>query len=311
MQVKIEESWRSQLQEEFDKPYFARLAAFVREEYRTQRVCPVNGDLFRVFNLCPFDRVRVVILGQDPYPDPRFYYGICFSVPDGVPIPGSLQNIFREVHDDTGRPVPASGRLERWVAQGVLSMNTIFTTRAFRSGSHRGRGWEEFSGAVIRRLNERRDHLVFLLWGAAAQQKAALIDPERHLVLTAAHPSPRSADRGEGCAAVSTRWRSGSISAAFCCAAAPQSRKTRWSRRSLRRRITAPENSSHPRPRCDPLRKARVVKIVFIDRTPCATQRSSRPDAGTGRPVSSCTSRKMFCSEPGIGTPSGTEKQIP
>lgn len=164
MQVKIEESWRSQLQEEFDKPYFARLAAFVREEYRTQRVCPVNGDLFRVFNLCPFDRVRVVILGQDPYPDPRFYYGICFSVPDGVPIPGSLQNIFREVHDDTGRPVPASGRLERWVAQGVLSMNTIFTTRAFRSGSHRGRGWEEFSDAVIRRLNERRDHLVFLLW---------------------------------------------------------------------------------------------------------------------------------------------------
>lgn len=117
-------------------------------------------------------------------------------MPDGVPIPGSLQNIFREVHDDTGRPVPASGRLERWVAQGVLSMNTIFTTRAFRSGSHRGRGWEEFSDAVIRRLNERRDHLVFLLWGAAAQQKAALIDPERHLVLTAAHPSPRSADRG-------------------------------------------------------------------------------------------------------------------
>lgn len=165
MQVKIQESWRTQLQEEFDKPYFARLAAFVREEYRTQRVCPVNRDLFRVFNLCPFDRVRVVILGQDPYPDPRFYYGICFSVPDGVPIPGSLQNIFREVHDDTGRPVPASGRLERWVAQGVLSMNTIFTTRAYQSGSHRGRGWEEFSDAVIRRLSERRDHLVFLALG--------------------------------------------------------------------------------------------------------------------------------------------------
>lgn len=124
-------------------------------------------------------------------------------MPDGVPIPGSLQNIFREVHDDTGRPVPASGRLERWVAQGVLSMNTIFTTRAFRSGSHRGRGWEEFSDAVIRRLNERRDHLVFLLWGAAAQQKAALIDPERHLVLTAAHPSPRRPTGGSSAAAIS------------------------------------------------------------------------------------------------------------
>ena len=154
MRVRIEESWRRRLQPEFDKPYFARLAEFVREEYRTQRVCPVNRDLFRVFDLCPFDRVRVVILGQDPYPDPRFYYGICFSVPDGLPVPGSLQNIFREIHDDTGRPVPASGRLERWVVQGVLPMNSILTVRAFRSGSHRDRGWETFTDSVTRPLND-------------------------------------------------------------------------------------------------------------------------------------------------------------
>ena len=195
-QVKIEESWRSQLQEEFDKPYFARLAAFVREEYRTQRVCPVNGDLFRVFNLCPFDRVRVVILGQDPYPDPRFYYGICFSVPDGVPIPGSLQNIFREVHDDTGHPVPASGRLERWVAQRrPVDEHDLHHTRFPERIASRPR-----MGGVLRRRDPPPQRAarppVFLLWGAAAQQKAALIDPERHLVLTAAHPSPRSADRG-------------------------------------------------------------------------------------------------------------------
>ena len=196
MRVRIEESWRRRLQPEFDKPYFARLAEFVREEYRTQRVCPVNRDLFRVFDLCPFDRVRVVILGQDPYPDPRFYYGICFSVPDGLPVPGSLQNIFREIHDDTGRPVPASGRLERWVVQGVLPMNSILTVRAFRSGSHRDRGWETFTDAVIRRLNDEREHLVFMLWGSYAQRKGAIIDPSRHLVLSAAHPSPRSADRG-------------------------------------------------------------------------------------------------------------------
>ena len=186
----ISNDWLAPLKPEFAKPYYATLYKKVKEEYSTRQIFPPADDIFNAFHLTPLHEVKVVILGQDPYPDPRFYYGICFSVPDGVPIPGSLQNIFREVHDDTGRPVPASGRLERWVAQGVLSMNTIFTTRAFRSGSHRGRGWEEFSDAVIRRLNERRDHLVFLLWGAAAQQKAALIDPERHLVLTAAHPSP-------------------------------------------------------------------------------------------------------------------------
>ena len=196
MEVKIEESWRCLLQSEFDKPYFAALARFVRDEYRTYTVCPVNKDLFRVFNLCPFDRVKAVILGQDPYPDPRFYYGICFSVPDKLPIPGSLQNIFREVHDDTGRPIPTSGRLERWVRQGVLPMNSILTVRAGESGSHAGHGWEEFTDAVFRLLNDRREHLVLMLWGAYAQRKGSIIDRNRHLVLTAAHPSPRSADRG-------------------------------------------------------------------------------------------------------------------
>ena len=203
MQVKIEESWRSQLQEEFDKPYFARLAAFVREEYRTQRVCPVNGDLFRVFNLCPFDRVRVVILGQDPYPDPRFYYGICFSVPDGVPIPGSLQNIFREVHDDTGRPVPrigtagTLGRTRRPVDEHDLH-HTRFPERIASRPRMGG-----FSDTVIRRLNERRDHLVFLLLG---RSRAAEGGADRSRTPPRAHggaPRPGRPTRGSSAAAIS------------------------------------------------------------------------------------------------------------
>jgi len=195
-QVKIEESWRSQLQEEFDKPYFARLAAFVREEYRTQRVCPVNGDLFRVFNLCPFDRVRVVILGQDPSPDPRFYYGICFSVPDGVPIPGSLQNIFKEVSDDTGTPIPSTGNLDRWAEQGVLLLNAVLTVRAHEAASHAGRGWETFTDAVVRAIAQRKEGIVYMLWGSYAQKKGAIADPQRNLILKAVHPSPLSVYRG-------------------------------------------------------------------------------------------------------------------
>ncbi len=137
-----------------------------------------------------------MILGQDPYPTPGQYYGVCFSVPQGVAVPASLANIFREIHSDLGKPVPASGNLDRWVDQGVFPMNSVFTVRAHESGSHRNMGWETFSDAVIRTLNDERENLVFMLWGAYAREKAALIDPEKHLVLTAAHPSPRSADRG-------------------------------------------------------------------------------------------------------------------
>ena len=196
MNVRIEESWRKRLQEEFDKPYFAELVAFVKQEYRQAQVLPPGPLIFRVFNACPFEQVKVVILGQDPYPAPGLYYGVCFSVPEGVAIPGSLANIFREIHDDLGKPIPHSGNLDRWVAQGVFPLNSVLTVRAYQTGSHRGRGWETFTDAVIRKLSDEREHLVFMLWGSYAKEKAALIDHSRHLVLTAAHPSPRSAEHG-------------------------------------------------------------------------------------------------------------------
>ena len=196
MRVRIEESWRRRLQPEFDKPYFARLAEFVREEYRTQRVCPVNRDLFRVFDLCPFDRVRVVILGQDPYHGPGQANGLCFSVNPSVPFPPSLRNIFNEIHDDTGAPIPADGDLSRWARQGVLLLNATLTVEAHQPGSHQGKGWERFTDNVIRTLSDTRDGLVFILWGSYAQSKAPLIDASKHLVLRSVHPSPLSAHRG-------------------------------------------------------------------------------------------------------------------
>lgn len=196
MQVQIEESWKKELQEEFDQPYFTRLVSFVKEEYKHAQVLPQGHHIFEVFNRCPFDKVRVVILGQDPYPTPGLYQGICFSVPEGIPIPGSLRSIYQEIHDDLGKPMPSSGCLDRWVKQGVFPMNSVLTVRAHESGSHQGKGWETFTDAVIRKLSERREHLVFLLWGAYAKAKTCLIDPHKHLVLTAAHPSPRSAAHG-------------------------------------------------------------------------------------------------------------------
>ena len=196
MQVKIEESWRSQLQEEFDKPYFARLAAFVREEYRTQRVCPVNGDLFRVFNLCPFDRVRVVILGQDPYHNVGQAHGLCFSVKPDVEIPPSLVNIYQELHDDLGCYIPDNGYLVKWAKQGVMLLNTVLTVRAHAANSHRGIGWEEFTDAAIRILNDQDRPMVFILWGRPAQTKKVMLTNPGHLILEAPHPSPLSAYRG-------------------------------------------------------------------------------------------------------------------
>lgn len=196
MDVKIEQGWKACLQEEFDKPYFERLTQFVRQEYATTTVYPPGALIFNAFNLCPFDQVRVVIIGQDPYHGPGQAHGLCFSVNDGIPFPPSLVNIFKEVQDDLGTPVPPTGNLSRWARQGVLLLNATLTVRAHQAGSHQRQGWEEFTDAVIRVLNERRDHLVFILWGSYAQKKGAFIDRNRHLVLSSAHPSPLSAYHG-------------------------------------------------------------------------------------------------------------------
>lgn len=196
MQVKIEGSWQQRLQEEFDKPYFEKLVTFIREEYKHASVLPPGHLIFHVFNTCPFEKVKVVILGQDPYPTPGQYYGICFSVPDGVAIPGSLANIFKEIHQDLGKPIPTSGNLQRWVEQGVFPMNSVLTVRAYQTGSHRNMGWETFTDAVIKKLSEERENLVFMLWGNYAKEKIHLIDTNKHLVLTTVHPSPRSAEYG-------------------------------------------------------------------------------------------------------------------
>lgn len=196
MQVKIAESWKTRLQEEFDKPYFEKLVAFVKQEYQQYHILPKGSQIFHIFNACPFEQVKVVIIGQDPYPNPGQYYGVCFAVPDGVAIPGSLMNIFKEIQNDLDKPIPSSGNLDRWVEQGVLSMNSVLTVRAHQTGSHRDKGWETFTDAVIQKLSDEREHLVFLLWGSYAKAKMSLIDTNKHLVLTTVHPSPRSADYG-------------------------------------------------------------------------------------------------------------------
>lgn len=194
--VKIEESWKQLLQGEFEKPYFFELINFVKEEYTTHRIYPPGKLIFNAFNHCPVENTKVVILGQDPYHGPGQAHGLCFSVPEGIEPPPSLQNIFREIHDDLGCPIPASGNLERWADQGVLLLNATLTVRAHQAGSHQNKGWETFTDAVIRLIAEQKEHLVFLLWGAYAQRKGAFIDSHKHLVLKAAHPSPLSANRG-------------------------------------------------------------------------------------------------------------------
>lgn len=196
MNVQIENSWKERLADEFEKPYFKELTDFVRQEYKTQLCYPPGGLIFNAFNLCPFDQVKVVIIGQDPYHGPGQAHGLCFSVNDGIPFPPSLQNIFKEIQADLGKEVPVSGNLTRWAEQGVLLLNATLTVRAHQAASHQRHGWEEFTDAVIRKLSQERDHLVFILWGAYAQKKGAVIDRERHLVLTSAHPSPLSAYHG-------------------------------------------------------------------------------------------------------------------
>ena len=211
MNVQIEEGWKKALAPEFEKDYFVRLTDFVRQEYQQTTVYPPGRLIFNAFNLCPFDKVKVVIIGQDPYHGPGQAHGLCFSVNDGVAFPPSLQNIFKEIHDDLGMPIPSSGNLTRWAEQGVLLLNAtltvradqgvllinaILTVRAHQAGSHQGKGWEEFTDAAIRVLAEQKEHLVFILWGSYAQKKGAFIDRNKHLVLTSVHPSPLSAYNG-------------------------------------------------------------------------------------------------------------------
>lgn len=196
MDVKIEESWKQQLTTEFEKDYFTKLISFVKDEYRQHTIFPPGKLIFNAFDQCPFDQVKVVILGQDPYHGPGQAHGLCFSVNDGVDFPPSLQNIFKEIHADTGATVPRSGNLERWAQQGVLLLNATLTVRAHQAGSHQRKGWEEFTDAAIHRLASEREHLVFILWGAYAIKKGEFIDQQKHLVLTSVHPSPLSASRG-------------------------------------------------------------------------------------------------------------------
>ncbi|MFN8342672.1 MAG: uracil-DNA glycosylase [Cyclobacteriaceae bacterium] len=193
--VNIAPSWQARLLAEFEKPYFDELIAFVKAEYQQQTVYPPGPEIFKAFDACPFEQTRVVIIGQDPYHGAGQANGLCFSVRDGVRIPPSLVNIFKEIQTDLGKPIPASGNLERWARQGVLLLNATLTVRASTPGSHQKRGWESFTDAVIRQLSGEREHLVFILWGAYAQKKGEVIDRGKHLVLASAHPSPFSADR--------------------------------------------------------------------------------------------------------------------
>ena len=196
MNVQIEESWKSHLKEEFEKDYFHQLTDFVRSEYQQYQIYPPGHLIFNAFNLCPFNEVKVVIIGQDPYHGPGQAHGLCFSVNDGVPFPPSLQNIFKEIKSDIGHEAPTTGNLTRWAEQGVLMLNATLTVRAHQDGSHQRHGWETFTDAAIRILAEERENLVFILWGAYAQKKGAFIDRSKHLALTSADPSPLSAYNG-------------------------------------------------------------------------------------------------------------------
>lgn len=196
MDVRIEESWKNRLTEEFEKPYFKGLVEFVKHAYDTSVVYPEGKNIFNAFTHTPFEKTKVVIIGQDPYHGPNQAHGLCFSVQDGVKVPPSLVNIYKEIETETGKPAPASGNLTRWADQGVLLLNATLTVEGGKAASHQGRGWEEFTDAVIKKLSDEGEHIVFLLWGAPAQRKGRYIDRTKHLVLESPHPSPLSAYRG-------------------------------------------------------------------------------------------------------------------
>lgn len=196
MDVKIEKSWKNQLINEFEKDYFQKLTGFVRQEYESQTVYPKGNQIFNAFDQCPFEDVKVVILGQDPYHEPGQAHGLCFSVSEGISYPPSLMNIFKEIKSDMGYEPLKNGNLIRWSRQGVLLLNATLTVRAHLAGSHQNKGWETFTDSVVHALNEKRDGLVFMLWGSYAQKKGYFIDENRHLVLKSVHPSPLSAHRG-------------------------------------------------------------------------------------------------------------------
>lgn len=196
MNVTIHPSWKPQIQQEFEKPYFKQLVRFVKQEYQQHSCHPRGKDIFAAFDHCPFDKTKVVVLGQDPYHGPNQANGLCFSVQDGIPHPPSLINIFQEITQDVGQPYPQSGNLERWAEQGVLLLNATLTVRAHQAGSHQNKGWEQFTDAVIRIVSDQLQGVVFLLWGSFAKKKAALIDTTKHHILSSGHPSPLSANRG-------------------------------------------------------------------------------------------------------------------
>jgi uracil-DNA glycosylase len=196
MDVKIEPGWKNRLSQEFEKDYFVRLTGFIKDEYRNSRIYPPGSLIFNAFDVCPFGKVKAVIIGQDPYHGPGQAHGLCFSVKDGVDFPPSLINIFKEIESDIGITRPVSGDLTRWAMQGVLLLNATLTVRAHQAGSHQKKGWEEFTDYVIRVLNSEKENIVFFLWGAYAQKKGESIDRSRHLVLESVHPSPLSASRG-------------------------------------------------------------------------------------------------------------------
>ena len=196
MDIRIEEGWKKALSHEWEEPYFKELTAFVGERYRNARIYPPGSRIFAAFDECPFNNVKVVILGQDPYHGPGQANGLCFSVNPGVAMPPSLINIFKAIQSDTGAPMPDNGDLSRWASQGVLLLNATLTVEEHRAGSHQGKGWETFTDHVISTLSQQRDNLVFILWGSYAKSKSALIDHQRHMVLTSPHPSPLSAHRG-------------------------------------------------------------------------------------------------------------------